>query len=179
MRRSVRLAVGAVAMLGLSVFAAPLVVGADTVPGPSFFGGGGNVVFVQTDNTAGNQVVAYDSAGRHVDARRHLRHRWPGRRSRAPSSTTWPRRDRSPMTSAARLCRGQRRQQHGVGLLGARRPPHAASGCEFGRRRSLSASPSTATTSTVLNAENGGSVRDSSRLRLCCRRSRARIGPWA
>ena len=32
------------------------------MPGPSFFGGVGNVVFVQTDNTAGNQVVAYDRA---------------------------------------------------------------------------------------------------------------------
>ena len=33
--------------------------GADP-PGPSFFGGADHVVFVQTDNTAGNQVVAYD-----------------------------------------------------------------------------------------------------------------------
>ena len=62
MRKSVRLAVGAGAMLGLSALAAPLAAGADTVPGPSFFNGGGNVVFVQTDNTAGNQVVAYDRA---------------------------------------------------------------------------------------------------------------------
>ena len=29
-------------------------------PGPSFFGGADHVVFVQTDNTAGNQIVAYD-----------------------------------------------------------------------------------------------------------------------
>ena len=62
MRRSVRLAVGAGAMLGLSTLAAPVVAGAEAAPGPSFFGGGANVVFVQTDNTAGNQVVAYDRA---------------------------------------------------------------------------------------------------------------------
>ena len=62
MRRSVRLAVGAGAMLGLSTLVAPVVAGAEAAPGPSFFGGAGNVVFVQTDNTAGNQVVAYDRA---------------------------------------------------------------------------------------------------------------------
>ena len=45
--------------MGLSTLAAPVVAGADE-PGPSFFGGADHVVFVQTDNTAGNQVVAYD-----------------------------------------------------------------------------------------------------------------------
>lgn len=60
MKRSVRLAVGAGAMLGLSTLAAPVVAGAVTSPGPSFFGGSGSIVFVQTDNTAGNQVVSYD-----------------------------------------------------------------------------------------------------------------------
>jgi 6-phosphogluconolactonase (cycloisomerase 2 family) len=59
MRRFIRLAVGAGAIMGLSTLAAPIVAGADT-PGPSFFGGADHVVFVQTDNTAGNQVVAYD-----------------------------------------------------------------------------------------------------------------------
>jgi 6-phosphogluconolactonase (cycloisomerase 2 family) len=62
MRRSVRLAVGAGALLGLSTLAAPVVAGAEPAPGPSFIGGGANVVFVQTDKTAGNQVVAYDRA---------------------------------------------------------------------------------------------------------------------
>jgi hypothetical protein len=47
-------------MLGLSTLAAPVVAGAVTSPGPSFFGGSGSIVFVQTDNTAGNQVVSYD-----------------------------------------------------------------------------------------------------------------------
>ena len=44
--------------MGLSTLAAPVVAGADE-PGPSFFGGADHAVFVQTDNTAGNQVVAY------------------------------------------------------------------------------------------------------------------------
>ena len=59
MRRFIRLAVGAGAIVGLSTLVAPVVAGADP-PGPSFFGGADHVVFVQTDNTAGNQVVAYD-----------------------------------------------------------------------------------------------------------------------
>ena len=59
MRRFTRLAVGAGAIVGLSTLAAPVVAGADP-PGPSFFGGADHAVFVQTDNTAGNQVVAYD-----------------------------------------------------------------------------------------------------------------------
>jgi 6-phosphogluconolactonase (cycloisomerase 2 family) len=64
MRRLVRLVVGAGAVLGFSTLAGPVVAGADVPSGPSFFGGANNVVFVQTDNTAGNQVVAYDrSAG--------------------------------------------------------------------------------------------------------------------
>jgi 6-phosphogluconolactonase (cycloisomerase 2 family) len=58
MTRLTRLAVGAGAIMGLSTLAAP-VAGADT-PGPSLFGGADHAVFVQTDNTAGNQVVAYD-----------------------------------------------------------------------------------------------------------------------
>ncbi len=59
MRRFIRLAVGAGAIVGLSTLVAPVAAGADP-PGPSFFGGADHVVFVQTDNTAGNQVVAYD-----------------------------------------------------------------------------------------------------------------------
>ncbi len=61
MRRVLRLAVGAGAVLGLSTLVAPVVAGAD--PPGNFFGhGADHVVFVQTDNTAGNQVVAYDRA---------------------------------------------------------------------------------------------------------------------
>lgn len=59
MRRFIRLAVGAGAIVGLSTLVAPVVAGADP-PGPSFFGDADHVVFVQTDNTAGNQVIAYD-----------------------------------------------------------------------------------------------------------------------
>jgi len=61
MRRVLRLAVGAGAVLGLSTLVAPVVAGAD--PPGNFFGhGADHVVFVQTDNLAGNQVVAYDRA---------------------------------------------------------------------------------------------------------------------
>ena len=59
MRRFIRLAVGAGAIVGLSTLVAPVVTGADP-PSPSFYGGADHAVFVQTDNTAGNQVVAYD-----------------------------------------------------------------------------------------------------------------------
>ena len=59
MRSFIRLAVGAGAIVGLSTLVAPVVAGAD-LPGPSYFGGADHAVFVQTDNTAGNQVVAYD-----------------------------------------------------------------------------------------------------------------------
>ncbi len=59
MKRVFRIAVGAGAILGLSTLVAPVVAGADS-PGPGFGIGANHVVFVQTDNTAGNQVVAYD-----------------------------------------------------------------------------------------------------------------------
>jgi hypothetical protein len=62
MKRLVRLAVSAGAVFGLSTLVAPVVVGADVPPGLAFTGGPDHVVFVQTDNTAGNQVVAYDRA---------------------------------------------------------------------------------------------------------------------
>jgi 6-phosphogluconolactonase (cycloisomerase 2 family) len=62
MKRLTRLAVGAGAVLGLSAWIAPVAAGAQGLPGPHFGGGGHHVVFVQTDNTAGNQVVAYDRA---------------------------------------------------------------------------------------------------------------------
>ncbi len=64
MKRFIRLAVSAGAVLGLSALLAPVAAGADGVPqgGPSFEGGAGHAVFVQTDNTGGNQVVAYNRA---------------------------------------------------------------------------------------------------------------------
>ena len=59
MRRFTRLALGAGAALGLSAWVAP-VAGAEGFPPGSHFGGGGDhAVFVQTDNVAGNQIVAY------------------------------------------------------------------------------------------------------------------------
>ena len=62
MKRRTRLAVSAGAVIGLSTLVAPVVAGADEPPGPTFIGGPDHAVFVQTDNTAGNQVVAYDRA---------------------------------------------------------------------------------------------------------------------
>jgi 6-phosphogluconolactonase (cycloisomerase 2 family) len=59
MRKFTRLAIGAGAIMGLSTLVAPVAADADT-PGPFYFGGADHAVFVQTDNTVGNQVVAYD-----------------------------------------------------------------------------------------------------------------------
>ena len=57
MKKATRLALIAGGLLGPSTLVAPIAAGAQPV------GGGANhVVFVQTDNTAGNQVVAYDRA---------------------------------------------------------------------------------------------------------------------
>lgn len=59
MKRLTRLALGAGAVLGLSTWLAPGA-GAEGPPPESHFGGGGDhAVFVQTDNIAGNQIVAY------------------------------------------------------------------------------------------------------------------------
>ena len=64
MKRLIRLVVGAGALLGLSVVAMPIAAGATGLQGGHRQGGRAGVVFVQTDNPAGNQVVAYDrSAG--------------------------------------------------------------------------------------------------------------------
>jgi len=64
MKRLTRLAAGASIAVGLSAFAAPIAAGALGPPtsGPNFGGGFQHPVFVQTDNLAGNQVVAYDRA---------------------------------------------------------------------------------------------------------------------
>jgi 6-phosphogluconolactonase (cycloisomerase 2 family) len=63
MRKITGLGLTAGAVLGLAAFAAPATAGADqNFGGPGFGGGADHVVFVQTDNVAGNQVVAYDRA---------------------------------------------------------------------------------------------------------------------
>ncbi len=59
MRRFTRLALGAGAALGLSAWVAPVAGAEGFAPGPHFGGGGDHAVFVQTDNIAGNQIVAY------------------------------------------------------------------------------------------------------------------------
>lgn len=62
MRKLTRLAVGAGVFIGLSAWVVPLA-GAQALPRADSTGGGADhAVFVQTDNTAGNQVVAYDRA---------------------------------------------------------------------------------------------------------------------
>ena len=63
MRRIIQLASGRRSDLGLSDLGrSRRGRGRGLPPGPSFGGGADHVVFVQTDNTAGNQVVAYDRA---------------------------------------------------------------------------------------------------------------------
>jgi hypothetical protein len=60
MKSLVRLAVAAGAAIGLSVVALPAIAGANPAPNvPSFAIGADHAVFVQTDNPAGNQIVAY------------------------------------------------------------------------------------------------------------------------
>jgi len=59
MRRLTRLALGAGTALGLSAWVAPVAGAEGPPPGPHFGGGGDHAVFVQTDNTSGNQIVAY------------------------------------------------------------------------------------------------------------------------
>jgi hypothetical protein len=60
MKTLARLALAAGAAVGLSAVVLPAVAGADPAPASWFTDGGDHAVFVQTDNTAGNQVVAYD-----------------------------------------------------------------------------------------------------------------------
>ena len=60
MKALTRFALAAGAVVGLSAVALPAVAGADPAPPlPAFAQGGGHPLFVQTDNTAGNQIVAY------------------------------------------------------------------------------------------------------------------------
>ena len=64
MRKMTGLGLATGAALGLAALVAPLPAGADGYGGGWHHGGGGDhVVFVQNDNTSGNQVVAYDRAG--------------------------------------------------------------------------------------------------------------------
>ena len=64
MRAITRLSAAALAALGLlaATSGAAIAFGGQPGRGGSFGGRSGHVVFVQTDNTAGNQVVAYDRA---------------------------------------------------------------------------------------------------------------------
>ena len=62
MKLFIRLAVSAAAVLGLAAWTAPVTAGAEGFPGGPGSGPAPHVVFVQTDNPAGNQVVAYDRA---------------------------------------------------------------------------------------------------------------------
>jgi 6-phosphogluconolactonase (cycloisomerase 2 family) len=59
MNRSIRLVAGACALVGLSALVAPIAADAGTYSQGHFGDGGRQAVFVQTDNPAGNQVVAY------------------------------------------------------------------------------------------------------------------------
>jgi 6-phosphogluconolactonase (cycloisomerase 2 family) len=60
MKALARFALAAGAVVGLSAVALPAVAGAAPAPTlPAFAQGGDHAVFVQTDNTAGNQIVAY------------------------------------------------------------------------------------------------------------------------
>jgi len=61
MRKIAGLAATAGAVLGLSAFAAPATAGAEGSLGGSH-SGAEHVVFVQSDNIAGNTIVAYDRA---------------------------------------------------------------------------------------------------------------------
>lgn len=63
MKKTIRWSLGAGALLGLATWLVPVVAGADPLQGSaSFHRGPANVVFAQTENPAGNQVVAYDQA---------------------------------------------------------------------------------------------------------------------
>ena len=59
MKALARFALAAGAAVGLSALVLPAVAGADPAPNSPAFTQGDHAVFVQTDNTAGNQVVAY------------------------------------------------------------------------------------------------------------------------
>ncbi|MGA2304565.1 MAG: beta-propeller fold lactonase family protein [Acidimicrobiales bacterium] len=71
MRKLTGLGLATGAALGLAALVAPATAGADGYGGGWNPGGGDHVVFVQTDNTAGNQVVAYDRADNGTLAWKH------------------------------------------------------------------------------------------------------------
>src|SRR5664279_2984060 len=61
--RALRLSVAAAAVGGLAALSGAGAAGADGYQGETHLGeGADHVVFVQTDNVAGNQIVAYDRA---------------------------------------------------------------------------------------------------------------------
>ena len=129
------LALGAGAVLGLSAWVAP-VAGAEGFPPGSHFGeGGDHAVFVQTDNIAGNQIVAYH---RDHDGTLTLANTYAtgglGRRAERLGGRPSGLAGLAGLRPDARpALRRERRQQHGVGLLGRRRPAQPAPGGGLGR----------------------------------------------
>ena len=124
MRKFTGMAVTAGALVGLSALvAAPVTAGAQGLFGGQPFGAGGNhAVFVQTDNTDGNTVVAYDRAG---DGALTWEHTYPtgGLGGVLNGSVVDHLASQGSLTydpGNAPALRGQRRQQHRLGLLGPR-----------------------------------------------------------
>jgi 6-phosphogluconolactonase (cycloisomerase 2 family) len=62
MRKAFQFGAGASAFVGLAAWVAPIAFAHAAAAAPPPHNGADHVVFVQTDNTAGNQVVAYDRA---------------------------------------------------------------------------------------------------------------------
>jgi 6-phosphogluconolactonase (cycloisomerase 2 family) len=71
MRKLTALALSSGAALGLAALVGPVAAGADGWGGGWNPGGGDHVVFVQTDNTSGNQIVAYDRADNGTLTQKH------------------------------------------------------------------------------------------------------------
>ena len=100
MKTRVRAALAAGAAVGLSVLAFPALAGANSSPNaPPFAFGADHAVFVQTDNVAGNQIVAYhrNVNGTLVPAGSYSTGGSEGCSMVLPSTTS-PRRDRLPTT---------------------------------------------------------------------------------
>ena len=127
-------ALTAAALAGFAALAGAA--GAATTPG-GHSGGASHAVFVQTDNTAGNQVVAYDRA---ADGTLTLAGTYRHRRTRRPAHRLGGRPPRLPgladLRSGARAAvRGERGQQHGLGLR--RQRGQAAPAADHQLRRNI------------------------------------------
>ena len=138
MRKMTRLGLATGAALGLATLAAPVAAGAAGAAGDGGGwnpGGANHVVFVQTDNASGNQVVAYDRAAdgaltwSHTYATGGLGGVLTGSVGGPSGLPGLP--DLRPEEQPA--LRGERRQQHRVGLFGAGRSAHPAPGGELRR----------------------------------------------